>query len=397
MIEDTITKRNEYNYISAFFDNNNLLQTAEQIYNIRHPEIEEVISNDVVDIRNLVEKKTVNIIRMLYHLNCKFMYINSGSTGHFFKIVMLDNDGNKLCWFGMKVTMYDINSLKHMTIYDASRPENVEVVISMLLKKLVLKGEIQHIILLYKTFYTNIETFLALKCTGDDANINDDKQRYRKFVENAKKEKYSNKVSINLYEYANSGDFLNFLKNEYKTLSLIEWKTFFFQIISTLAVIHVHYPTFRHNDFKANNILVHKIKKNSKYVNYTICGKNYKTPNVGYTLKICDFDFASIDGVINNIKVNLEWANKYGINCQKNLYYDIHYLFNSLINVNFFPQILTDNKYCYSEIKEFIYRIIPPMYRTHPKCNERGRLMVSDEYMSPQGIIENDILFEDFR
>ena len=65
-------------------------------------------------------------------------------------------------------------------------------------------------------------------------------------------------------EWANKGDLLDFIRRHYNKLTLIHWKVFLFQIISTLAVIQSKFPSFRHNDLKANNILVHKDKESKK-------------------------------------------------------------------------------------------------------------------------------------
>ena len=56
-----------------------------------------------------------------------------------------------------------------------------------------------------------------------------------------------------------------------------EWRILFFQIISVLAVIQKKYPTFRHNDLKANNILLQKISTNNTFnkFKYKINGKEY--------------------------------------------------------------------------------------------------------------------------
>ena len=43
-------------------------------------------------------------------------------------------------------------------------------------------------------------------------------------------------------------------------LTVKEWRVMFFQILSVLAIIQTKYPTFRHNDLKANNILIQKIQ-----------------------------------------------------------------------------------------------------------------------------------------
>ncbi len=392
-MEDTFNNRNEYNYIVSLFSDETKIKDAENRYKMRHTEYIDPVKENVKDIRKIVDKKTINIISFLLNLNCKIEYINSGSTGHFFKVIQLDSNENKICNFGMKLTMYNINNMSN-SIYDSTRPENVEIRISNLLEKYVLNGEIPHIILPFKSFYTNINPFIAIKPNGPNANINDPKKRYDQFITYTKQGMYAPIVSINFYEYANNGDFLNFLRNNYKKLSLLEWKIYLFQILSTLSVIQSHFSGFKHNDLKANNILIHSIKKTNEENKYTICGKDFKTPNIGYTLKLCDFDFASISGVIINQKVETKWAHNHGINSDKNLYYDIHYFFTSLIMKGFLPEILIDSP---TEIINFINRVVPEKYRKAPYCNEHGRLIQKIEYMSPQGIIFKDPLFKEFR
>ena len=102
----------------------------------------------------------------------------------------------------------------------------------------------------------------------------------------------------------------------------------FFQILSVLAVIQNKYPGFRHNDMKANNILVQLIpvsKKKNKFM-YKINKQNYIVPNIGFQLKLWDFDFACIPDLIDNSKVSAEWTTAININPEQNRYYDIHYL-----------------------------------------------------------------------
>ena len=54
----------------------------------------------------------------------------------------------------------------------------------------------------------------------------------------------------------------------------------------------------------------------------------FEVPRVGFNVKFCDFDFASIGKLIENDKVEAEWTKKYFINSRENKYYDMHYLFN---------------------------------------------------------------------
>ena len=98
---------------------------------------------------------------------------------------------------------------------------------------------------------------------------------------NNKGEYYSN-VSILISEWANAGDFLDYLRKNYKNFKVKQWRCIFFQFLSVLAIIQSKYPNFRHNDLKANNILVHKISKTNNSFTYKVVGKTYIVPNIGY-------------------------------------------------------------------------------------------------------------------
>ena len=69
--------------------------------------------------------------------------------------------------------------------------------------------------------------------------------------------------------------------------------------------------------------------KNNKF-KYKINGKEYVIPNIGLQIKIWDFDFACIPGIVNNKKVDAEWTNRINVDQKQNQYYDIHFFFNTL-------------------------------------------------------------------
>jgi hypothetical protein len=170
-----------------------------------------------------------------------------------------------------------------------------------------------------------------------------------------------------------------------------------FQIISTIAIIHSKYPAFRHNDMKSNNILVHKIDITKDYHRYIVVRHKYKVPNIGYQVKLWDFDFACIPGIVDNIKVEAKWTKKINVTPEQNRYYDVHYFFNTLIRKGFFPQILTDSCIPY-ELKQFIGRVLPTKYRADPQyIHEKGRILTNDEYLTPEQIIRTDPYFNEFR
>ena len=243
------------------------------------------------------------------------------------------------------------------------------------------------------TFNTPLEPFTTLS----KSNIINNK-KYEAFLDRYRKGDYYEEASILISEWANNGDLLDYVRNNYQTMTTKDWRVLFFQIISVLAVIHKKYPTFRHNDLKANNILLQKINIDNKYnkFKYKINGREYVIPNIGLQIKIWDFDFACIPGIVDNKKVAAEWTNKINVDCKQNQYYDIHFFFNTLTKKGFFPKFWEapeiDDK-----IKQFVKRIVPKEYQEGKDVAERGRLLVDVEYITPDKILKLDPLFDKMR
>ena len=78
--------------------------------------------------------------------------------------------------------------------------------------------------------------------------------------------------------------------------------------------------------------------------------------SVDYKSQIWDFDFACIDGIIENNKVNASWTKKMNVSKKKNQYYDMHYFFNTLVSKGF--------------ISDFF------------NCDADGNLSISHHYLS---------------
>ena len=77
-------------------------------------------------------------------------------------------------------------------------------------------------------------------------------------------------------------------------------------VLVLLCEIQHKYPSFKHNDFKANNILI----KDGK-------------------LLLCDFDFACSERIINS-KVESEWVKEYGINSDYDPTFDFKFFIKTL-------------------------------------------------------------------
>lgn len=344
------------------------------------------------DIRELLPKKYIDFGKAISELGGKLLYIKSGSTGHTFKGVHPPpNDENKEP-YAVKIVAYPKKE-NYGDMYNIKRPENTELLMIRLLSYFVINKQTPHIVLPITTFNTSIKPFLNLT----KSNIVNNK-KFEQFVEKYEKGEYYQNVSILVSEWANGGDLLDYIRKNYKTMKTKHWRTIFYQIMSVLAIIHAKYPSFRHNDMKANNILIHNIdidENNKKYL-YKINQQHYIVPNIGFQIKLWDFDFACIPGIVDNSKVDAEWTNKINITPEQNRYYDIHYFFNTLTRKGFFPEFNTAPEIP-EKVKEFVKRIVPEKYESGKLVSDRGRILVNDEYLTPDEILKNDKFFKIMR
>lgn len=352
----------------------------------------EVFENktDNIDIRSVLNKKNYDFNEVIKQIGGKLLYVKSGSTGHTFKGIFPTEKGEVN--YAVKVVAYP-KKAGYGNIYDIRRPENAEIVALKTLSYFVINNQSPHIVLPMLTFNTLLKPFSTLA----QNNIINNK-KYEAFLERYNKGEYYDDCSILISEWANGGDLLDYLKNNYKKLTTRDWRVLFFQIISILAVIQKKYPSFRHNDLKANNILLQKIDIDDKYnkFKYKINGKEYVIPNIGLQIKIWDFDFACIPGIVDNKKVSAEWTNRINVKCEKNQYYDLHFFFNTLTKKGFFPQFW-DSPDIDNKIKQFVLRIVPKQYQSGDKVAERGRLLINTEYVTPDKILKSDPFFDKMR
>lgn len=343
------------------------------------------------DTRQSLNKKLMDFNSVISQIGGKLLYIKSGSTGHTFKGIMDANNDNLS--YAVKVVAYPKKE-NYGDIYDTRRPENAELMMIKLLSYFVIKKQTPHIILPIATFYTNITPFVNL--IKEDI-VDEENKKYNEFIEKYKNKEYHDNVSILISEWATRGDFLDYVRKHYKNFKLIHWKVFFFQLISTLAVIQSKFPAFRHNDLKANNILVTKVpKKEGSFSIYKVSGLEYIIPNIGYQLKLWDFDFACIPGIIDNEKVSSEWTKQINVIPEQNRYYDMHYFFNTFIKRGFFSQFMEED--CIpQEAKDFVNRIVPKKYQEGKYVHKRGRILIKDEYILPNDVLKKDPFFIQFR
>ena len=342
-----------------------------------------------------INKETYNFSSIISKIGGKLKYIKSGTTGHTFQGILIPNEKNKKKYisYAVKVVAYPCDEDDNKEIYNIERPENAELQILKVLSQFVITNQTPHIVLPLITFNSYIEPFILLK---ENNYVNN--KRYNSFVDRYKKGELHNIVSILISEWANGGDLLEYFRTKMKNIDVKEWRVLLFQIFSVLAVIHRKYPGFRHNDMKANNILLQIIDQSVKgqFFRYQIDGTIFYVPNIGYQIKLWDFDFACIGGVVENSKVNLEWTNSINITKEGNRYYDICFFIVSLQRPGFLQEV-NFNEDVPKQVLDFFNSIVPQELINSPLINERGRLLCDIEYTTPQEILLKHPFFNKLR
>ena len=346
--------------------------------------------SDKIDTKDVLKKKNLDFSDVMNKIGGKLVYVKSGSTGHTFRGFNPENINDP--HFAVKIVGYP--KRENYGMYDdVRRPENAELNMLKVLSYFVINNQTPHLVLPIGTFNTDIKPFLSLI----DQGVVKDK-KYSQFINRYKKGELFDKVSILISEWADGGDLLEYIRKNKDTMTIKEWRVIFFQILSALSVIQSKYPGFRHNDLKANNILIQKIgsrNRNNKF-KYKINDKTYIIPNIGIQIKIWDFDFACIKGIVDNTKVDAKWTDKININSKMNRYYDLHYFFNTLTRKGFFPEFWK-SKTVPKGVKDFVRRIIPEKYTVGENIAERGRILINDEYTYADKILKEDEFFNRLR
>nr|AEX62789.1 putative serine_threonine protein kinase [Moumouvirus Monve] len=345
-------------------------------------------------IEGRLKKNIIDAEKLFTSMGVKLNYLKSGTTGHAFKGVLREN---KSVMFAVKVCAYPKDDYGPMN--NSKRPENVELKMIKLLSYFVVNKKTPHFVLPIYTFNTSITKFINIPKNLID--VNDQKnEMYKKFIEKYHKGEYENLVSVLISEWCNGGDLLDYIRKNYENMTLKTWTIIIFQILFTLALVHDKYPNFKHNDMKANNILlqitdIKRFKPNHHY-RYNMGNVAFVIPNIDLQVKIWDFDFSCIKGLIENNKVNSDWTNDINITNNPNRYYDMHYFFNTLISKRFFQQFYDGG--APDEIIDFVHRIVPEKYRNgSPYVNKKGRIQIDVEYTTPYKVIMEDRLFEKYR
>ena len=169
-------------------------------------------------------------------------------------------------------------------------------------------------------------------------------------------------------EYINYGDLQDLIESRRYNSNF--YRIIFFQIIYTLAIIYEYFPRFKHNDLKANNILIEKVNVYQKFIKYVFKNNTYFIPNIGFIVKIWDFDVAEIPGTIVNYAM-------YNTTSYNNKYIDLFIFFHDI------RQKIKDK-----ETLKFINNVAPKNKFKYD--DDTGRLAEDIEYTTPSKLLGNN-------
>ncbi len=215
---------------------------------------------------------------------------------------------------------------------------------------------------------------------------------------------------ILMTEWADLGELSDFIDDNKKGWSIETWRGLFFQLLAMLALIQEHYPTFRHNDLSMSNILVQKTRLGDTndtkkgYYKYTINGKEYLVPDIGFRVLLADFDYASIKELgITNEKLDNKHTKRFGAVTEPNRSFDSHMMLNWI-------NMWTLRLYRYEDgeldgalgaVRDFLYGIIEEKFRgdksryvNHTRLRNGARVV---EELIPVNVLEGNAFFEVYR
>lgn len=272
--------------------------------------------------------------------------------------------------------------LQYGNYNDLGRGELYNGAIHYILSETVVSEGFQHVLL--PLMYFDL-TLAQLKDKS--------KEMYDVIKSNIKPEELENENKVLLYffiteHYFKSESLSEFLKNEFRTMTLTHWKTLLFQVFYTLHKLSEKLQGFRHNNLNLDAIRLYRKKPDeSTKVIYKIGATQFNVPNMGFEIKITDFENSFVGDYVRNKQAN-------GI--QDNPYYDVHY-FMSCLQI-FITKHFGDIP---KEIKKLVDDIIPARFQPHDQqhfvgLNEMDFDANSSQIIVPSGLLRKNNFFSEF-
>jgi len=157
-------------------------------------------------------------------------------------------------------------------------------------------------------------------------------------------------------EYANGGALEEFINKNKNTLRPIHYRFMITQVLYSLYKIHKKYPSFRHGDLHAKNVLVNTDTPTLKVETYKIGNTTLNVEDVGLNLMLTDYGLSSTRVIKNPAIEGLD--KEWGISQKSHPMYDVHLFLNAIFLVC--SRIGSESA---METIRFIDRILPDDYK----------------------------------
>ena len=177
-----------------------------------------------------------------------------------------------------------------------------------------------------------------------------------------------------------------FIKNEFSKMTPLHWKVLLFQILYTLHKFAERLQRFRHNMVNLDAIRLYRKKEGGTSL-YKIGITAFEVPNMGFDIKITDFENSNAGDYLRNKDVTQTTDNPY---------YDVHYFICSL-----YLFVLKNFENIPHDIKSFIDEMVPARFLPNESeeftgLNERDFDAVSSQIIVPAIVLKKNNFFNEF-
>lgn len=271
----------------------------------------------------------------------------------------------------VSIGKYDLSEIKNPN--DLKRKELNNALMHYILSEVVINDKFKHVMLPLMMVDVSLDDLTKSNDIYDVVN---------------KKNKNSNGDS-KYYMFITEGYYKltplkTFLEEKYDEMNLIDWKVLIFQVLYALYKISERLPAFRHNMLNLDAIRLY-IKDSKDNNIYHVGSNKFNIPNVGFDVKITDFENASTNQ-INPREL------------KENPFYDIYYFLISLY-------LFIKSKVVNSKTKpiiDFIEKIIPNSLIPESQSdimntiNEQLIEQKMEQILSPIMILNKNNFFKQF-
>ena len=292
------------------------------------------------------------------------------------KITYHSNNQNKLVFTRISTSGYP--SLLRISFY--SKDEKI----SNISNKHVIDMKLNYI--LSEIAIDDPYKFLLFPIINFDVKLNDlDKELKNEIMKYHKKKDIGNDgtLCVQVFEHYHKLETLKeYLDKHHNDFSSVHWKVLAFKIIYILYKIQLIYPLFRHNQLDLEALYVYETQDSNDTHNILIDDYEFIVPNLGFNLKITNFYKSNIPVYADNIYTKYK---------KDNQYFDVHYIFSSLLNY------MKDNSINDYNFNKFINEIIPQNFMSNNiKLDEEYYFQNIKTIINPFIIITKNIFFSEF-